>query len=145
MSGCTVVASMRRSQNHLGEPGRAREIMANGDGARRHSYWRAVLLRRVLLFRRLLFAILVAILIFSLSGQGREGSPCLSWWAATFAAGVLEFIAGYFIAGIAVSVITIQKNGPFEADLGPRLGLLGASGFFSALLAAVSLIGQRCS
>ena len=145
MSGCTVVASMRRSHHHLEEPGRIREIMANGHGARRHSYWQAVLLRRIMLFRRLLFAILFAILIFTLFGQGRVGSPCLSWWVTTIAAGISELIAGYFIAGIAVSVITIQKNGPFEADLGPRLGLLGAAGFFSALLAAVSLIGQRCS
>ncbi len=145
MSACAVFASMRRSQNHSGEADRTREIMADGERARGRSYWQAVLLRRIMLFRRLLFAILFAIIIFSLSGQGREGSPCVSWWAATFAAGTLEFIAGYFIAGIVVSVITIQKNGPFEADLGPRLGLLGAAGGFSALLAAVSLIGQRCS
>lgn len=132
-------------QNHSNKRGRRQEIIANGDGERRHSYRRVALLRRILLFRRLLFAILLVILIFVLFGQGRVGSSCLSWWPATFAAGVLELAAGYFIAGVVVSVVTIQKNGPFEAGLGPRLGSLGGAGFFSAILAAVSILGQRCS
>lgn len=132
-------------QNHSDKRGRRREIIANGDGERRHSYRRAALLRRILLFRRLLFANLFVILILMLFSQGGVGAPCLGWWPATFAAGVLELIAGYFIAGVVVSVITIQKNGPFEASLGPRLGSLGAAGFFSAILPAVSILGQRCS
>lgn len=109
-----------------------------------HAYRWGVLSRRLGIFRTLLWAIVLSSVLLYVFKIGQADWFCQARLLRTVIAGLLELVAGYFIAGVAVSFHTIRKHGPFEANLGWRLSWLGTAGAVSAILAALPLIIQRC-